>query len=471
MTYNEYTELSNADSRVLVDFSFTKVDAQWVNVGAGLWLSDFDNTYSSPVSIDSSLIPGAWDTIDVGDIGSVQVNYVTYVQVTNLSDLTATEASWYWDRTNGELYLHTLHAINPMTALVEYGELYGYADTSFTPADSPIFYDGRLVSIPTFGVSRDPLFFGRLSFPSFTVQLANGDGHFDSWASDNDIYGNVCRVRHGYADLDYDEYALMYSGVIESVEIGEEAISVAIVDRRATLKRKVAYSCTAKNALEAIRELLLDNYGYTFTSVFFDTTQWVASESAAPSVTVDEDDEEVINIIEGICVSVFGFFSLTRDGRFTFRFIDTSAAVSDSIPMTDILNRNKITYSPAEVISSVEIQYAETASGYSIYTDTSREADIFEQYKVYNQQSFTTYLPTATAASVLATSILDYVDEVHGAMEIISPLRYYELSVGDTANVEVNRPAATMLGTVKSEIISVSYDLEAPNMTIGVRFV
>jgi len=471
MTYNEYAELSNAESRVLVDFSLTRIDAQWVNAGAGLWLSDFDNTYSSPVSIDSSLIPGSWDTIVIGDIGSVQVNYVTYVQVTNLDDLTTTDASWYWDRTNGELYLHTLHAINPMTALVEYGELYGYADDSFTPTDSPIFYDGRLLSVPSFGVSRDPLFFGRLSFPSFTVQLANGDGHFDSWVTDNDIYGNFCRVRHGYANLDYDEYVLMYSGIIEAVEVSEESISVSIVDRRATLTRTVAYSCTDKNALEAIRELLLESYDYAFTSVFYDTTQWVVSEASAPSVTIDEDDEEVINIIEGICVSIFGFFSLTRDGRFTFRFIDTSAAVSDSIPMTDILNRNKITYSPAEVVSSVEIQYGETASGYSIYTDTSREADVFGQYRVYNQQSFTTYLPTATAASVLATSILDYVDEVHGSMEIISPLRYYELSVGDTVDVEVNRYASTMLGTVTSEIISVAYDLSVPNMTIGVRFV
>jgi len=276
----------------------------------------------------------------------------------------------------------------------------------------------------------------------------------------------------GYADLAFDDYELLYTGAIEQVTVSEEQLSLSITDKRSTLKKKVQYSCTEKNALEAIREILLDKYLLPYTSVFYDTTAWAAAEAVAPDITIDisgDDTEEVIKIIENICTSIFGFFNTTADGKYTFRFVDTSATSETTILHT--LNRHEVKYDPSEVVSSVKIAYGETASGYSYFTDTTRETDVFTQYRVYNEREFKTYLPDATAASVLSTSILDYTEDVHGAMEVDTAIRYYDLEVGDTVDIVVNRSVNEMLGTKKAEVVKVAYDLAVPKMKIGVRFV
>jgi len=463
MTYTEYTEQSNAESRVLVELDIGQNTVQWVNAGAGIWLCDFDNVYTY---VDSSLIPASWAVIDVADIGSLQVDSLPYLRVSTLADVTTNNTSYYWDRTTKQVYVHMIDNESPAMHTLTLGVLYGYSQSEFTPVDAPQLYEGRLVDIPSFGVARDPLFFGRLSFPGFTIQLVNGDGEFDTFAEDNDIYGNECRVKHGYAALDYDDYETLYTGTIGSIEVSEERVSITIEDRRAKLKRKVAYSCTDKNALEAIRELLLDNYSIPYTSVFYDTTAWATAEAAAPNVTIAEDDEEVIQIIEKICTSVFGFFSTTTGGLYTFRFVDTSATAGTTIQRADITNRIAVAYDPSEVVSSVKITYNDEE-----YVDDTRETDVFTQYRVYNEREFDTYSPDATAASVLSTAILDYTDEVHGTLKLETPLRYYDVEVGDMVTVELYRSVNEMLGSKTAEVTSVQYLLDRPGMNLGVRFV
>lgn len=474
MSYATEVLRTNSDSRVLLEIDLGETTVQWVNAGAGIWLCDLDNVYSNTIVVDSTLIPGSWAAIDIADVGSMQVDSIGYQKVSTLAEVTTTDASWYWDRDEKELYVHLANNDSPLMHTLTIGAINGFSDVEFTPTDSAILYQGRVRDWPAFGFKRDPLFFGRLQFGGFTVEMINGDGNFDTWGESVDLYGNEVRIKHGYATLDVDDYALLYTGIVEKIEVTEESASFSIADKRSQFKRSINYSTTETNALDVIVDILETYYSVQYGSTFFNTTEWDVAQALAPDITITMDTDEtetVINIIENICKAVFGFFLVQADGRFSFKIIDITATSETTIQSTDIFNRHRIAYDPTEVVSSVRIGYAETASGYSYLTDTDRESDVFGQYRVYNQQTFETYLPTSAAAQTLATSIMDYTDEVHGRAQVRVPMKYYERALGDIVDVELERSAQSMVGTKTSEIVGLSYDLRVPAMELEVRFV
>jgi hypothetical protein len=54
-------------------------------------------------------------------------------------------------------------------------------------------------------------------------------------------------------------------------------------------------------------------------------------------------------------------------------------------------------------------------------------------------------------------------------MEIEVPIKYWQIAVGDFAEVSINRPQSTWLGTRKCEVISKTYNLDRGTITFGIR--
>ena len=261
---------------------------------------------------------------------------------------------------------------------------------------------------------------------------------------------------------------------MESVTVSEQDMSISVVDKRKQLTKPIQYVCTALNALSAIEGILLSAYSYTFDSTFYDLTAWEAARGLVENVTINmQKPDSVINVIEGICGSVFGLFRVNTSGLFTFRVVDTADSITDMIPAGDILGEHSVSYNPTEVVSSVRVGYgrdwATTGNQYTYYEDTSREASVFTQYKTYQQREFNTWLPTLSAATAFGTRVLSYVDTVRGAESITVPLEYYAVNIGDQVGVITQRGGQSMLGERKAEVVSIEYALDTPTMRLGIR--
>jgi len=314
---------------VLFELDVLKLNFQWVNRGAGIWAVNLDGIYDW---IDPDLLVH-FGFQALNPVGSVQVDTQIQTKVATLELVTTTPESWYYDNAANTLYCHIVNNDHPELHRMFVGVINGFSYGETMPVDSLITYQGRIDSVPDIGRSRDPLFFGKLSYNSGSVNLINGDGYFDTFAEDNNIYGNPARLRYGDASKTIDDYETIFTGFIENVDISETSAGFTLTDRRKQLTREAAYSCTAKNALDAILELLLQEYGYQYTVAYFDKTAWDAATAVAPNVTIDYDDESklpVIEIIEEICRSLFGIFDITPEGLFTFAYIGTKTIYGQS---------------------------------------------------------------------------------------------------------------------------------------------
>jgi hypothetical protein len=462
----------------LVQLDISSINTQWVNAGAGIWYVNFDALYPE---IEDELLEGF--TIQaLTDIGSVQVDELLYTQVFTLEDVTTTEVSFYYDQASKKVFIHFIDNDEPYLHTVFLGVIFGYSYNEFSPVGANTLYEGRLASDLSIGESRDPLFFGKLQYSIGNVSLYNSDGFFDTFAQDKNLYGNEARVLIGFDDLPITDYVRVLTGKIEKVTINEQTADFTLSDRRKSFSKSVTYTCTNKNALEAIRELLLDNYAIPYNAIFYDTTAWATAEALAPNVTIDigtdktETDKKVIEIIEDICATVFGIFIIDSDGKLSFRIIDNTTAATATIPDDDILTPHEIDYDPVEVISSSKVGYAKnweasSQSTYSFYTDTSIEEDVYRQYKVYNQQEFPTLLTSEADAITFSGTILAYTKDVHGIGKIKLPVKYVTYEIGDIVDIEINRESTEMLGTKKCEIISKNVSLTSGLVELGYRIV
>jgi len=459
MSFTTDTKKSVSSFRVLVEMDILQENTQWVNAGAGIWYVNFENSYPE---VDSSLLDG-FTAQDIVDVGSVTSDALQLLRVYSLGAVTENYMSFFYDTVNKSLYISLDNYDDPILHEVNIGVVYGISKDEFTPVNAAQTYEGRLLNDFSIGTSRDPLFFGRITYPSVQIQAANNDGYFDEFARDNNVYGNYARVKVGYNSLDYNDYYLVYSGLIESVSISEDSISLSVSDRRKSISKSVAYSCTDKNALDAIVELLqLQFTNLVYNSSTFNTTNWDAATLLAPNITLVGDADnplKIIDIIEQICVSVFGNFIIDPDGRYNFKLIDDSASWSAEVDSEDIQNQFEVNYDPSEIVSSVKVLYAQTGSSASVYIDTSAESAAYLKYRVYNQQEFDTCLVDATAATSFATTILNYSKDIRGRLSIMCPMEYYTVAVGDVIVVKIDRETTDMLGFNVCEVLGKIYNL------------
>jgi hypothetical protein len=469
MTFAEYAYNSTSDSKILIELDISSLQLQWVNIGAGIWKVNFDNLYTE---VDSTLLD-YFTTQEFDNVGSCRSNDVILSKVVSLAKVTTTYESFYYE--NKTLYVSLQNYDEPFLHTINVGIIHGFSKEEFTPEGINLLFEGRISRVPSLGQTRDPLYFGKISYDSASLQFINSDGEFDTFADTYDIYGNAIRIKFGYADLHYDKYELIYAGYIETIKISEDYMSVTAMDNRKKLTKKVRYVCTNKNALDAIYDLLALNSSINYSETYFNTDEWDSAKLLAPNVTIVMDadaTDEIVKYIEGICLSCFGIFIIEPDGKYTFRMIDNSISSSTYIPRTDILTDTiSISYNPSEVLSSTRVGYQKNPTYSTWLTDTSQESDVYKKYKVYIQNDFDTYLVTANAAQIFSDKIMEYCKDVHGQFSIDVPIKYYNLVYGGTVNVYINRENSTMLGLKKCEILGKKFDLENENITLDLRIV
>jgi len=469
MTFQERASKSVNNLRVLFDLDITQLNSLWVNHGAGVWVVNVNGLYPW---VDSSLLSGLSVVQSIANVGSVLVDSIQLTQADTLLECSENVESFYWDGEN--LYITCPNWDSPYLHQVNIGVVSGYSKEGFVPINANQLYESRLLSVPSISKSRDPLYWGKLQYEGGSVDVNNADGALDSIGEDYNVYGNQARVSIGFADQDISEYVRVFTGFVETLSLNEERLTISFKDRRKTLTKKVTYTCTACNALQAIEDILLDNYGIPYNALYYNTALWEEAKARANNVTINiTSSQAAIDIIQDICESTFGTFIVDPDGKYGFRIIQAGDAAEFVIQNDDILNNPTAVYDPSEVITSTLIGYAKdwttTGSAYTYLNDTSQETDIYAKYKVYNEKKFDTMLQDLTAAQLFSDEILDYAGDIRPRFDIEVPIKYWDIEVGDFAKVILNRPHVTLFGERKCEVIRKIFNLDRGTITLTIR--
>ena len=480
MTFTTEVAKSVSDPRILVDLDIGQLNVQWVNNGAGIWVVDALNVYEW---VDDTLLDG-FTAQEFDVIGSVNVDGIQLTEVDTLGEVTTSPQSFFYDKDGRRLTIRIVDYDEPGIHDIWIGVIYGYSFDEFTPDTGAVPYEGRLLGAPSVSISRDPLFYGKITYGGGSVVINNADGDLDTLAEENDIYGNAARIYFGYKDIQLSTYTQLFTGYIGRISTGELRVPVQIQDIRKQLTREITVASTTDSATNVIRDILVDNFSAVYNDTYFNTTSWSVAATLAEDVTLDMVDASAnsvtrpaIEVIEQICLSTFGLFIIDPDGRYNFKIVDTSVTADTTIFAHDIAGRqSQIVYEPTEVVSSVKVGYgrdwATSGDQYTYITDETAEASVFTQYKTYKQQTFDTVLPASSAATRMATTFIDRFRAVHGRVSVEVPMAYYDLELADIINVEIVRPSGSgLVGTTKSEIIGLTYNLDRPTISVDVRFV
>jgi hypothetical protein len=169
--------------------------------------------------------------------GSLVVDGEQYTKAETLQDVYLIDKSFFFDIPTQFLYVN-FEDNRPPTDFntITGGITDGYA--SEEGYYDGVFFEGRLQSIPSITNTKDPLYFGLISFDGGSVQLINTDGHFDT-LQEEDVYGQRVRIKFGSRDIDFSDYETIYSGFFESFVLTENNCTINIRDPRKNISRSV----------------------------------------------------------------------------------------------------------------------------------------------------------------------------------------------------------------------------------------
>ena len=229
--FDTLAQKANTQKVVLLEIDIGEIQDFLTNHAAGVWFVNFDVNYPN---IDSSLLVGV-EAQDIELVGSVAWDGVQLAQVSSVAEVETTDSSFFFS--DPELYIRGVNGNSPAGHSVLIGVSTGLAN--FVRTFNNQTYEARVLSVPSIGRSKDPVFFGKVSFDSGAVTVDNNDGRFDEFGEDNDVFGNAARLRLGFDDLPFSEYRVVFSGFVESLAIGRSTMVVQIQDQRKALQRAV----------------------------------------------------------------------------------------------------------------------------------------------------------------------------------------------------------------------------------------
>jgi hypothetical protein len=205
-------------------------------------------------------------------------------------------------------------------------------------------------------------------------------------------------------------------------------------------------SGTITNGLKVLRELLRLYGDIEYISSNFNTSQWDGYETDAADIALFVEDEDLIDVIEQVALSMFGIFYVEPNGLYSFKKTENDRAIADTIGEDDIISEPYAEYDEENFLTSVRIDYDRDISEDEylrlVYDDD--EADIFLRYRQYRDKKYETLLTTSAAATDMAEEVMS----ISSAIPTYFPIRvpydaYKDLEILDNVATSIKR---TVLG-------------------------
>ncbi len=292
----------NAKRIILGEIDIPLILTNWINYEAGIWFTTLLDA-NVPIS-DSSGVVGYYyaNVYEIPEkIGSCLVDAEFFTKVTSIELCRSTEKSFYYDRTNVQIYIHFEDWAPYLGQIIRQGVVNGFCDVANSNGAyyDGIYYEPRIKSVSNLSQKKDPLFYGVQAFQTGSISFEN-DGFFDNY-DDQNIYGQPIRLRIGIDGYEYDEFEQIYEGFVNDYPYDFSSFSLKIKDKRDNLSRKIPYDQFTQDEFPHLNDDDVGKYKpVVFGSVFYMPVVCINKDESSPTYR-------------------------------TFKFLDTEFSIADSI--------------------------------------------------------------------------------------------------------------------------------------------
>lgn len=196
-----------------------------------------DETYTDP--FDSSVWNWEGVTNSVDEILGVSQGGTSLVITNSVADCEALDGSFYWDDTNGYLYVHWVNSVGDWSVAKEenryseivFGYASGYSDITSNVYDGQ-YYQPIITSIGGLDVRVDPTKLGLISFDESSLTLADEENNFAN-ANKEDIVGVPVWIY--YTDEDkttLDNEDRIFTGFLNGLKHDRSSVTFDIIQSR-----------------------------------------------------------------------------------------------------------------------------------------------------------------------------------------------------------------------------------------------
>ena len=588
--YTAFIAEPNSTKNILVEVDIGLIQTTWFSYEPNIWQWDVTTFAEGTVfsfgfgsfgygSFGFGGTANTGEEAEIFNIGSVIVNGVQYTSVSTLATLRSTESTFKYDISTQLMLIHFEDDKNPdqFNGAIKLGVVNGFA-SQLPGIYNSTEYKPRVLSVPSFTESVDPLVFGLISFNTGAIALENTDGDLDNWKDILPI-GSEVRVLLGGNDLEYSDYTIILTTRIKDFDMDERIVTVNVADVRESLSnpipenlfniavypfisddnrnkqipmrygvlRNVEAFCTNEeesgpptdytfklsdttfhsilaitavrvegvdktaqktddladgsftlpnahytagdevtvdmtgytdgsvidNALDVIKDILVNHTAVAFTSDFFNTTEWNAATALVKDISISIEDTDIIDVIEEVCNTVQGSFKIQSDGLYTFKLHNTAQGPQKTIAKEEFEQDIKVEYRDEEYVSSALIKYNRNWNN-GKYRQALSDDDEFTQLVKYNKKKrrpFETLLTTEDNAITLGRAIVLRNKDIIPVFTIVTKIQNIDLSVFKTVNVVMDRQDKIWFGEVKCEVVGIKVDFDSFEVELTLRFV
>lgn len=231
---------------ILFEYDKPAITSDFINLTSGIWQWILTPALNGIITFtDDRSETGIYtdNNITVYDVRSMSADGNQYSRVYSYSELNSTNSSFMYDRTTTLLLVH-FDNWNPPIAYQQiiYGITVGFSKGVINgnkPYFNNIYYEPRIDKVFNINQSKDALFYGLLKYTTGTVKLFNEDGYFDDWR-DRNLFSQASRILIGESTDDYEEFTLVFKGLIEDDSRSWTDFSIKLQDPRKGLTQPIA---------------------------------------------------------------------------------------------------------------------------------------------------------------------------------------------------------------------------------------
>lgn len=235
----------------------------------GLPMGSFPGVWSYKVTpgivtvTDDYSLTGYYSDVNetVYNVKSFVANQIQYSEVSSISECETTQNSFYYNYSTTFIYIH----FEEDASVFSFSEIYVGAVVGFSegvtsvnkPYYNDIYYDPRISKIFNIKKSKDPLFYGLLKYSTGSVSCLNEDGYFDDWR-DRNLFAQASRILIGHKDDPYEDFELVFQGLIENDSRSWDSFSVKLQDPRKGLTQSIATNLLTQTSYPSLNDENVD---------------------------------------------------------------------------------------------------------------------------------------------------------------------------------------------------------------------
>jgi len=233
-----------------------------------------------------------------------------------------------------------------------------------------------------------------------------------------------------------------------------------------------SFTTTINKPLDIIKDLIVNFTDISYTSDFFNLTEWEYYNSiiTTPVSLYISESKSLIDIIGEICASVLGLFIVQGDGKISFTQQDLEKDVVKNINIDEIISQVQVTYDQSNYASSIRVGYAfdNTSSKYSWVLNRSYEENLIIKYRKDKRVDFGTLLTESIDASNLSETFMLYYGGFFPIITWVTKTQNMDIKLEDNINLqtEINKE-----DYIKLEIVGVDKNLTNSTITFTGKYI